>query len=101
MHVTNETRGMINYSLLSKGVDYLINTSRGEIVNELDVIKSLKDNNLKGYGTDVLENEFDDIKDSSFFLLENKNLNLILTPHVGGMTIEGQTKAYKWSINKL
>jgi len=101
VHVTNETRGMINYSLLSKGVDYLINTSRGEIVNELDVIKSLKDNNLKGYGTDVLENEFDDIKDSSFFLLENKNLNLILTPHVGGMTIEGQTKAYKWSINKL
>ena len=27
--------------------------------------------------------------------------NIIVTPHIGGMTIEGQTKAYKWSINKL
>jgi phosphoglycerate dehydrogenase-like enzyme len=26
---------------------------------------------------------------------------IIITPHVGGMTIEGQTKAYKWAINKL
>jgi phosphoglycerate dehydrogenase-like enzyme len=28
-------------------------------------------------------------------------LNFILTPHVGGMTIEGQQKAYKWSIEKI
>ncbi len=101
VHVTQETKGLINYKLLNNGVDYLVNTSRGEIVNEEDVIKALHNKKLKGYGTDVLENEFDDIKDSNFFLLENKNLNVILTPHVGGMTIEGQTKAYKWSINKL
>ena len=31
----------------------------------------------------------------------NKGLNIITTPHIGGMTIEGQTKAYNWSINKL
>ncbi len=101
VHVTQETKGLINYKLLNNGVDYLVNTSRGEIVNEEDVIKALHNKKLKGYGTDVLENEFDDVKDSNFFLLENKNLNVILTPHVGGMTIEGQTKAYKWSINKL
>lgn len=101
VHVTNETRGLINYELLKKGVDYLVNTSRGEIVDESDIIRALHEEKLKGYATDVLENEFDDVKDSSFFLLENKKLNLILTPHVGGMTIEGQTKAYKWSINKL
>lgn len=101
VHVTQETKGLINYKLLNNGVDYLVNTSRGEIVNEEDVIKALHNKKLKGYGTDVLENEFDDIKDSNFFLLENKHLNVILTPHVGGMTIEGQTKAYKWSINKL
>jgi phosphoglycerate dehydrogenase-like enzyme len=28
-------------------------------------------------------------------------LNIIITPHTGGMTWEGQQKAYKWSINKL
>ena len=31
----------------------------------------------------------------------NKGENIIITPHVGGMTIEGQTKAYTWAINKL
>ena len=31
----------------------------------------------------------------------NEGKNIIVTPHIGGMTIEGQTKAYKWSINKL
>jgi phosphoglycerate dehydrogenase-like enzyme len=31
----------------------------------------------------------------------NPNRNVIITPHVGGMTWEGQTKAYKWAINKF
>ena len=31
----------------------------------------------------------------------NEGKNIIVTPHVGGMTIEGQTKAYTWAINKL
>ena len=31
----------------------------------------------------------------------NEGNNIIVTPHIGGMTIEGQTKAYEWSINKL
>ena len=31
----------------------------------------------------------------------NEGENIIIVPHVGGMTIEGQTKAYTWAINKL
>lgn len=101
VHVTNETKYMINYNLLSYNVKFLINTSRGEIVNELDVIKALKENKLCGYGADVIEDEFGNIKNSPFFSLENSKLNYIFTPHVGGMTIQGQTKAYKWAINKF
>lgn len=101
VHVTDETKGIVNHELLEKEIKYLINTSRGEIIDENDVITALKNKKLLGYATDVLESEFEDIKKSKFFLLENKKLNLILTPHVGGMTIEGQTKAYLWSINKL
>jgi D-3-phosphoglycerate dehydrogenase len=101
VHVTDETKAIINHELLEKEIKYLVNTSRGEIINENDVITALKNKKLLGYATDVLESEFDDIKKSKFFLPENKKLNLILTPHVGGMTIEGQTKAYIWSINKL
>lgn len=101
VHVTDETKYMINYDLLSRGVKFLVNTSRGEIVNEVDIIRALGDCKLWGYGADVIEDEFGDPSKSPFFDLENSKLNYIFTPHIGGMTIQGQTKAYKWSINKL
>ena len=101
VHVNEETKHMINKDILDIGIKYLINTSRGEIVNESDVIAALKSGKLKGYGTDVIEEEFGFLEKSPFFKDENKGLNFILTPHVGGMTIEGQQKAYKWSIEKI
>lgn len=103
VHVTDETKYMINKKLLglSQKDLYIINTSRGEIVNELDVVNALNTGKLTGYGTDVIENEFDDITKSPIVKAINKGKNIIVTPHIGGMTIEGQTKAYKWSINKL
>ena len=101
VHVTDETRHMIDYDLLSRGVKFLVNTSRGEIVNETDVIRALKEGKLWGYGADVIEDEFGDVGISPFFNLENSELNVIFTPHTGGMTIQGQTKAYKWAVNKL
>lgn len=101
VHVSDETRYMINYDLLSRNVKYLVNTSRGEIVNELDVIRALREGKLLGYGADVVEHEFSDISESPFLESENLKLNYLLTPHVGGMTVQGQEKAYKWAVNKL
>lgn len=101
VHVTDETRHMIDYDLLSRGVKFLVNTSRGEIVNETDIIRALGECKLWGYGADVIEDEFGDPSKSPFFNLDNSKLNCIFTPHIGGMTIQGQTKAYKWSIDKL
>jgi D-3-phosphoglycerate dehydrogenase len=101
VHVSDETKYMIDYDLLSRNVKFLVNTSRGEIVKESGVIRALKEGKLWGYGADVIEDEFGDISKSPFFNLENSKLNCIFTPHIGGMTIQGQTKAYKWAINKL
>ena len=80
---------------------YLINTSRGEIVKEYDIVRALDENLLTGYGTDVLENEFDDIKNSPIIKAMNSGHNIIVTPHVGGMTTEGQILAYTYAINKF
>ena len=97
------TDAMINKDLFGfiKKDCYIINTSRGEIVNENDVVEGLESGIITGYGTDVIENEFDDLTKSPIIKAMNKGKNIIVTPHIGGMTIEGQTKAYKWSINKL
>ncbi len=103
VHLSDQTRYMINKDTLSKARKDLIiiNTSRGAVVNELDLIRFLDAGLIGGYGTDVLENENDDIRNSKLIQKMKINRNIIITPHVGGMTIEGQTKAYKWSINKL
>ena len=103
VHVTDETKYMINKDLFGyiKKDCYIINTSRGEIVNENDIVEGLESGIITGYGTDVIENEFDDLTKSPIIKAMNFGENIIVTPHVGGMTIEGQTKAYKWSIDKL
>ena len=103
-HVTDETRGMVDEEFLSymKEGSYLINTARGELVDEEAIIESIKVGHLKGYGTDVIKDEFGDIENSKLVEFSmNPNNNVVITPHIGGMTIEGQTKAYHWAINKF
>ena len=89
-------------SKMKKG-SYLINTARGELVDEKAIIKSIRAGHLKGYGTDVIADEFGNINKSNLveFALLNPNSNVVITPHIGGMTIEGQTKAYHWAVNIL
>ena len=103
VHVTDETKYMINEKLLGymKKGSYIVNTSRGEIVDEQAIVKALDSDKLLGYATDVIEDEFADITKSPIVKAMNDGKNIIITPHVGGMTVEGQTKAYKWAIDKL
>jgi len=103
VHVTDETKYMFNKELLGKlkKNSYIINTSRGEIVDERAIVKSLDSGNLAGYATDVIENEFDNINNSPIVKAMRQGKNVIVTPHVGGMTYEGQQKAYEWAVKKL
>ena len=103
-HVTDETRGMVDDEFLSqmKQGSYLVNTARGELVDESSIIKSINQGHLKGYGTDVIKDEFGDIQNSKLVEFSiNPNNNVVITPHIGGMTIEGQTKAYTWAVSKF
>jgi phosphoglycerate dehydrogenase-like enzyme len=103
-HVTDETRGMVDDEFLSqmKQGSYLVNTARGELVDEGSIIKSIEQGHLKGYGTDVIKDEFGDIQNSKLVEFSiNPNNNVVITPHIGGMTIEGQTKAYLWAVSKF
>ena len=103
-HVTDDTRGMVDEEFLSymKEGSYLINTARGELVDEKAIKESIECGHLKGYGTDVIKDEFGDIQNSKLVEFSmNPNNNVVITPHIGGMTIEGQTKAYHWAIGKF
>ena len=100
VHVKDDTRKMINSHVLSCGRGVvLINTSRGEIVNENDIVASLGTGELSHYGTDVLADEFGDIKKSPLLPLPSRLVTI--TPHIGGATIGAQSIAYHRAVDLL
>ena len=79
-----------------KKTSFLINTSRGPIVNEDDLIIALSTNEIAGAGLDVFEKEP---------LPENNKLrflpNALLTPHLGYVTAENYSIYYTQMIESL
>lgn len=104
VHVKEDTIDMLNENAIKKMMKkpYIVNTSRGEIVNERDIAKAIIENNISGYGSDVLSNEFSEsICNNELINLSKSGYNIIITPHIGGMSIEGQQKAFLYAIEKF
>ena len=97
-YLTEETTNMIDGKFLEGLKDNLIvvNTSRGEVVNEHDIIDLVKRRKII-FATDVLQGEQkqNDLQTSNLMDIYRKYENLIITPHVAGATLESQTKALK------
>lgn len=95
LHVpqTPETKNMISkkeLGLMKKG-SYLLNASRGTVVVIPDLIEALKSGHLSGAFLDVYPEEPKDNTDSCDLFDELASCpNTILTPHIGGSTIEAQ-----------
>ena len=83
--LTNETKQFFNASFFKnmKKSAFLLNTSRGGVVHEADLVQALKDGVIAGAGLDVFENE--PLKpDNGLLTLPN----VILTPHTAALTAE-------------
>jgi len=104
VHVSEETINLINSNLLKyfKANVILINTSRGEIINEKDLINFLKKNKEAKVGVDVLNNEIKNRDCSELLKFSKSNPDRVLiTPHIGGMTMEAQEIAYNHAVMLL
>jgi len=82
--LTDETRGMINKTSIATMKDgvRLINTCRGQVVVETDIVEALVSGKMAGYATDVFYKE--PPVDSPLLAAPN----VILTPHLGASTEE-------------
>jgi D-3-phosphoglycerate dehydrogenase len=87
-----ETRGLVNDSFLNKMKkgSFLINTSRGEAVDEDALLRALKSGHLKGAGLDAFTFEPPDPKNPLLALPQ-----VIATPHLGAQT-DGATSNMGW-----
>ena len=93
VNYSEKTHKLINSSLLSRfeQCPIIINTSRGEVVDEYSIVEALKEGTISGYATDVLYDETSLDKD---WLSENKIWNqigkqkVLISPHIGGATHE-------------
>ncbi len=84
--LTEETRGLIDAARLAamKPDAYLINTSRGELVDEDALIAALQEGSIAGAGLDVYTHE--PAVDARLLSLDN----VVLLPHLGSATFEGR-----------
>ena len=72
-----------NFNMMKKNC-ILVNTARGGLINEADLIEALKNNVIKGAALDVFKKE--PLEKSELFNLKN----IILTPHIAASTDEAQ-----------
>lgn len=91
-----ETRGIVNENFLNKMKkgSYLVNTSRGEAVNEDALLKALQNGHLKGAALDAFTIEPPDPNNPLLALP-----NVIATPHLGAQT-DGATSNMGWMAMK-
>lgn len=104
--LTAETKFLFNESFLRqfKSLKFVLNTSRGEVLQLRALNKLMDEGLIKGAALDVLENEklnkLTDDQRVDFEQLVNRN-NVILTPHVAGWTFESYRKINEVLVSKL
>jgi phosphoglycerate dehydrogenase-like enzyme len=96
--LSDRTRGIVGARELSimKPTAYLINTSRGKIVEEVALLKALQEKKIAGAAIDVYDTE-----PLSADHMIRKLENVLLTPHIGYVTAENLDRMYQDAIEDI
>ena len=93
--LTNETKELINKDTFKKMTKspIIINTSRGSIINEYDLLEAYRENLITGFALDVYDQE---PVEKKFYDQISNDMNCILTPHIAGVTEESNFRVSKY-----
>lgn len=97
--LTDETSDLINgdaFNLMRKS-PIIINSSRGTIVNEGDLLAAYHENVISGFALDVYSSE--PVK-AEFYDEISSSMNCILTPHTSGVTSESNVRVSQFIAEK-
>ena len=97
--LNNETKYLFDKKIFQKmnKKPIIINSSRGGIIKEIDLLEAYKNNYVSGFALDVYEHE----PVNKIFLKNITNdMNCILSPHIAGVTEESNTRVSEFIMNK-
>ena len=90
---TNNLFNATNLNLLKKN-STILNIARGELFNENDLMKFLKKGHIKKFTSDVVRNEEQILNGKNRFInFAKSRKNILITPHIAGLTYESEYKA--------
>lgn len=98
--LSDDNRGLINHETLSllKPSSFIINVSRGALINEQDLLIALRSGRIAGYGADAMTQE-PPPKDHP--LLNSGLHNVLLTPHIAWASEEAKQRMFKILIQNI
>lgn len=103
INYTKKNHGKFNFKILKnvKEKAIIINTSRGEIFNQNDLLKVLYNKKLS-FAFDVLSNENNQLKTKNFIVqLQKLKIKYYFTPHVAGLSKESIYKTDQFIYEKF
>lgn len=93
--------GRVQFARMKQG-SRLINTSRGELLDEAALLGALRSGHLAGAALDVLcDEDTRGMPNHPLVLYAKENRNLLLTPHIGGCTYESMERTECFMAEKL
>ena len=104
IHLNEQNQGFVDKEAIAKMKKgaVLINTSRGAIVDEAALLEALEQGRLSAAGVDVINGEWqENLYEHPMIAYARTHDNLVITPHVGGVTYESQEMAYSAAAHKL
>jgi lactate dehydrogenase-like 2-hydroxyacid dehydrogenase len=99
-----ETPAKIKANMANGNIDkfnkklFIVNTARGEVVNEDELLDQIYEGKVLGYATDVIKEEY---SGKATNIKITSDYRIIRTPHIGGTALQAQEKAYKRTLEKL
>lgn len=104
VNLSEETFGFFDkrhFDSMKQGA-WFINTSRGELVDEDGLLEALKSGRLAGAALDVISEEHSEsVAAHPLLMYAKEHDNLIITPHIGGCTVESMEKTETFLAEQL
>ena len=101
---TDRIFGVRQFAMMKKGALF-INTARGEVIDEDNLLKNLQSSHIGGAALDVVTDEYSGqanwMEMSPLIAYARQNSNLIITPHIGGASIDAMAKVERFMVARL